>query len=126
MEEEAPTGGMPAEVTRSLGAVWKRYAATRPAGMETVIQGNRVECVMRDAVADFELGMAAQDQADGKVRDLTTYRRDASAAVAKATHHRVLGFISEHDAKTDIATEVFLLDRDPRPSQMGTEKWIAR
>ena len=32
MEEEAPAGGMPAEVTRPLGTVWKRYAEMGTAG----------------------------------------------------------------------------------------------
>ncbi len=126
MDEEAPTGGMPAEVTRSLSAVWKRYSATRPPAVETEIRGNKVRCVLHDAVGDFELGLSAQDAADGAARDLTSYRREASAAVAKATHHRVLAFISEHDAKTDTATELFLLDRDPKPAPMGDAGWIAR
>lgn len=126
MEEEAPSGGMPAEVTRSLSAVWKRYAANRPETVETEISGNRVRCVLRDAVGDFELGLSAQDDGDGAVRDMTTYRRDASAAVARATHRRVLAFISEHDAETDTATELFLLDRGPASAPMGTAGWIAR
>jgi uncharacterized protein YbcI len=126
MEQETPTGGMPAEVTRSIGAVWKRYAATRPAVIETDISGNRVRCVLRDAVSEFELGLSSQDETDGALRDLTSYRREASAAIAKATHHRVLAFISDHDEKTDTATELFLLDRDPRPAAMGTAEWIAR
>lgn len=128
MDEEAPTGGMPEEVTRSLSAVWKRYATARPDAVETQISGNRVRCVLRDAVGDFEQGLSSQEETDGAVRDLISYRRDAAKAVAKATHRRVLAFISDHDVKTDTATEIFLLERDPRSSSsaMGTEGWIAR
>ena len=126
MEEQAPAGGMPAEVTRSLSTVWKRYAASRPADVETRIIGNRVLCVVRDAVGDFQLGLSSQEATDGAARDLTSYRREASAAVAKATHRRVLAFVSDHDAKSDTATEIFLLDGDPRPAEMGTAGWIAR
>jgi hypothetical protein len=125
MEETAPDGGMSAEVTRSLSAVWKRYSATRPTNVETEIDGSKVRCVLRGAVGDFELGMSEQAEDDG-ARDMTSYRRDASAAVSRATHRRVLAFISKHDADTDTATEVFVLDRDTRSAPMGTEGWIAR
>jgi hypothetical protein len=126
MEGETPTGGMPAEVTRSIGAVWKRYAANRPDNVETRISGNKVLCVLHDAVGDFELGLSEQDETEGTARDMTSYRREASAAVAKATHRRVLAFISEHNAKTDTATELFLLDGESRAAEMGTPGWIAR
>ena len=126
MEEQAPAGGMPEEVTRSLSAVWKRYAASRPEDVETRIVGNRVLCVLRDAVGDFEQGLSAQEGTDDGARDLISYRRDASAAVARATHRRVLAFISDHDAKSGTATEIFLLDGDLRSAQMGTAGWIAR
>lgn len=128
-DETSPPADLPTEVTRSLTALWKRYAIERPAEAETEISGSVVRCVLHGAVENFEKGMAAQadDDRDGKsARDVTTYRRDAAAAVSKATHKRVLAFISDHDAKTDVATEVFVLDGSLRNAPMGSEGAIAR
>lgn len=128
MSDDASTqGDMPTEVTRSLTAVWKRYAIERPTEAETEIDGSVVRCVLRGAVESFEKGMAAQSDGDGKpARDLKTYRRDAAAAVSRATHKRVLAVISDHDAETDVATEVFVLDGGFREVPMGSEGAIAR
>jgi uncharacterized protein YbcI len=126
-EETSPAADIPAEVTRSLATVWKNYAAERPEDAETEISGDVVRCVLRGAVASFEEGMAAQPDGDGEFRrDLNTYRRDAAKAVTRVTHRRVLAFISKHDAKTDVATEVFILDDTRRRAPMGTEGAIVR
>jgi hypothetical protein len=114
--DSTPVEGLPAEISDSLGAVWKRFAAVRPRGTETEIDGNVIRCKLKDSVGDFEQGMTDDAEAgdDGHGRTTTGYRREASAAVAKATHQRVMAFISKHDAKTDLATEVFVLDSAPR------------
>lgn len=115
------------KITRSLADVWRRYAANRPAQAETQISGRVVRCTITDGVGDFEAGMAEHLAEDGDaVRDVTGYRREASAAVAKATGRRVMAFVSKHDAKTDVATETFVLDASLTPVRMGEEGWIAR
>jgi hypothetical protein len=121
-DESSPPPNTPAEVTRSLSAVWKRYAYERPENAETEISGDVVRCVFRGAVANFDAGMAAQAESDGESpRDLTDYRRDAARAVSRATRRRVLAVISKRDAKTDVATEVFILDATPRTGASGSE-----
>jgi len=108
--------GLTAEINSSLSAVWGRYATVRPKGAETEISDNVVRCTFTDSVKSFEQGMSEDADAgeNGHGRTVTTYERDASAAVAKATHRRVLAFISKHDEKTDAATEVFILDSAPQ------------
>jgi uncharacterized protein YbcI len=110
------------EISASLGGLWKLYTGTRPANIDTAIEGTRIACVLEDAVVSFDDGIAAAEAADlapGE-RRLTqqTFRQDAITAVAKSTHRRVVAFVSKHDSDTDTATEVFILDNPlaERPS----------
>jgi hypothetical protein len=109
---------LPSEITKSLGSVWRRYSEDQPVDAETEIDGDVVRCVLTDAVGGFNRGIAAAsaDDAAESERPLTeaTYRRDAIAAVSRITRRRVLAFVSNHDSKTDIAREVFVLEPLPR------------
>jgi uncharacterized protein YbcI len=116
--EPAPRPGLPAEISDSLASVWKRYAGRRPVGVETVVNGTRVACVLRDSVRQFEEAMAGDGvDDDGKQttpRTISGYEREAIEAVAKVTRQRVVAFVSDHDRGTDVAKEVFILDRPAR------------
>ena len=126
-DAQNPPVTLPVKVIRSLADVWRRYAASRPSQAHTEISGRVVRCTIPDGVKDFELGMAELVAADGEdARDLTSYRREATAAVAKSTGRRVMAFVSKHDAKTNDATETFVLDASVSPVPMGEEGWIAR
>jgi hypothetical protein len=46
---------------------------------------------------------------EGKLTQ-AAYRRDAVAAIVRATRQRVESFVSSHDRDTDVATEVFTLE----------------
>jgi hypothetical protein len=110
--------GLRAEVSGSLGSVWKQYTGERPADAATEISGNRVKCVLTapvgklaDRLAD---GSPTDGAQDGRRLTESTFRRDAMAAVKKASQRKVVAFISHHDAKTGVATELFLLERPPQ------------
>jgi hypothetical protein len=109
--------GLPAEISRSLASVWSQYASGRPSGAETVILGNRVRCVLTDAVQMLNEGLTAAEteHAPSGGRRLTpsTFRNDAIAAVKRATRRRVVAFVSDHNTQTDVATEIFLLEAPP-------------
>ena len=112
--------GMAADVNSSLAAVWKKYAGDRPTDIDTKISGRRVACVLKGTVRSFDEGMAAAAaetaNGGGEGRRLTTstFRDDAINAVGRATRRKVMAFVSDHDAKTDVATEVFILEAPPR------------
>jgi uncharacterized protein YbcI len=117
---------MPAQISSSLASVWSNYAGERPTDIDTVIRGSKISCVLRDAVKDFDDGMSASAEAEPPPeRKLTTstYRNDAIKAVERVTRRRVLAFMTDHDEKTDVATEAFILESAPRarPS-MFTER----
>jgi Na+-translocating membrane potential-generating system (MpsC) len=108
------TEGLPTEITRSLVSLWTRYAGKAPSTARTEIDGNVVTCVLADAVGSFNHVMAASQTRDtvAGVGKLTpaAYKREATAAVVRATRQRVAAFASSHDRDTDVATEVFTLE----------------
>jgi uncharacterized protein YbcI len=106
---------LPSEISRAVGSVWTHYTrGARPEGIETEITGNVVRCTLTGAVDDFEKGMAApppdDEPADARPRSANAYKLDATTAVRRLTHRKVNAFVSKHDAKSDTATEVFILD----------------
>jgi uncharacterized protein YbcI len=109
--------GLPAEISSSLASVWNQYASKRPSGAETVIRGNRVKCVLTDAVQLLHEALADAETADdpngGRRHTPSTFRNDAIAAVKRVTRRNVVAFMSDHDTQTDVATEIFLLEAPP-------------
>ena len=128
MAQEPTTQTVPEEITGSLAAVWKRYTSKRPESGKTEIKGNVVRCVMPASAEDFATCMKTPPEENHDERDpasrLLSYRRDAAQVVAKSTHCRVLAQISEHDKTTDVATEIFVLDMEPRQAAFGEPGWI--
>ena len=97
-------------ISEELRLVWDGYARTPAGTVRTEIQGDVVTCRLTDAVGSFEAAMSSP----GSYRTrptLDSYRRDAIAAVVAVTRQRVTGLVSSHDASTDVATEVFTLER---------------
>jgi uncharacterized protein YbcI len=116
VSETGERRALPAEISDSLAVVWRRYAGRRPTDVETVVRGNRICCVLKDSVRGFEEGLAAVESGgEGKpARTIAQYRREAVDAVTRASRRRVMAFVSDHDPDSDVATEVFILDRPPR------------
>jgi hypothetical protein len=116
-ESIEPTS-LPSEITKSFGSVWRRYSDEEPSDAQTEIDGDVVRCLLKGAVGGFNRAMASAraDESQEAERPLTeaSYRRDAMAAVARTTRRRVLAFVSDHDAKTDVAREVFILEPQRR------------
>ena len=105
------------KVGASLASVWARYFGARPSEAETTLDANAVRWVLAQGTSEFEQGMAAE-AAEGEPplpeRTMYGYKRDTSAAVAKATGRRVMAMISKHNAKTGVATETFILETPPK------------
>ena len=102
-----------AQIGSSLSAVWARYAGARPTDPETQVDGDVVRWILPEGTSQFEAGMAAEPEPGerpGPVRTPTGYRREAAAAVSRATHAKVLAIISRHDTKTGIVRDAFVLE----------------
>jgi hypothetical protein len=116
--EPREPGSLPSEITKSFGSVWRKYSDEQPSSAQTEIEGNVVRCVLTDAVAGFNRGMAlARTEGSPTAErqlDEGTYRRDAMAAVARTTRRRVVALISNRDDRTGVAREVFILELERR------------
>jgi hypothetical protein len=119
VSDEAQTAVQPLNtaISNALGLVWKDYAGQR-FSVKTDVAGTKISCILENSVQSFNDGIAGTIQdPEGPppaTRTLAGYRRAAIEAVAKATHQRVSAFVSKHNAKTDVATEVFILAAPPR------------
>jgi hypothetical protein len=99
------------ELRRSLGSIWQRHAGGRPSAATIEISGNVVTFVMVDAVS-----AAPEPAEDGSAPDEALspdsgdYKLDVIAAVTRITGRRVRGFIPKRNAKTDVATDTYILE----------------
>lgn len=85
------------EISQSMTAVRERFVGTRPTDVKTEIGGDTVRCTLQNAPAPSP-------------EDMTRYRSAAMSAVARVTGRKILALMNNQDKKTDVATEVFLLD----------------
>jgi hypothetical protein len=116
--EPAPEGVAPTpseelstEIGASLASVWARYAGSRPPSAETELDGNAVRWILAGGAGEIEKGIAASDGEDGRpMRTERGYRRELTTALQRVTRRRVSAHISKDDAKTGVASEVFILE----------------
>lgn len=112
-----PVNDLSAQIGTSLASVWARYVGARPDKAETELDGTVVRWKVTDGVEEFDKGMSAEADDDGKPiapRTMPGFKRDTSAAVAKTTKRKVMAMISKHDGKTGLATETFILEQAPK------------
>jgi hypothetical protein len=103
------------EIARSLGVVWQDFAGQRPRSIEVEVGRDRIECVIDERPPAAQDGVDADD-ADhaGLSPHSAGYGYRASAAVARITHRRVVGFIPKRDTENEVSTQVFVLRRELR------------
>ena len=96
-------------INRSMGSVWQRHTGERPISISTEIGTDKVRCVIEGADAPA----VVEDEAEAQVAMLLTasgQRNEAIESVRRATHRRVVGFISKRDDKAGTSTQTFILD----------------
>ena len=112
-QDQAEPRTLTDEIEAALAAVWARYVGARPTDAEIERDGNVVRLILPDGTAQFDRAMTANAEApetDEPRRTVAGYEREAARAVSRTTRRRVGAMISKHDAKSGIATEVFILD----------------
>ncbi len=101
------------EINRSIGSVWQRHAGGRPSSVTTEVNGDVIKCVMQDAVSTIGTHPPDEEAApDAPARspNSVTYRNEAMWMVTRLTGRKVLGFIPVRDAKSDVASDTFVLE----------------
>jgi hypothetical protein len=98
-----------AELTRSLTAIWQHNAGAKPSATNAEVSPEKVRFVLADAVAG-EPHEPVGEHEDPRSTETARYRTEAIAAVTRITGRKVLGYIPKRDAKTDVATDTYLLE----------------
>ena len=102
------------EIARSLGSVWQRFSGQRPKSTNVEIDQDVVRCVIEERKPTQESD-DDDDEATGELRlSSAGLKHNATAAVTRITGRQVVAFIPKRDAKTEVSTQTFLLDRPPR------------
>lgn len=112
-QEQAAPRSLSDEIEASFASVWARYVGARPTDVEIELDGSVVRMILPGGTEQFKRAMGADaEPVEGRERPLTVagYEREVSKAVSKTTRRRVDAMISKHNAKTGIATEVFILE----------------
>jgi hypothetical protein len=103
------------EIEASLASIWARHSGGgRPSGAVVAVESGVVRWTLPNGLAELEEGLATTAEADeaesrAPVRTTHSYKRETSAAVARATGRKVNARVSKLDKKTGVATESFIL-----------------
>ena len=100
-------------INRSIGSVWQRHTGARPDAISTEIGADKVRCVIEGSDDSAPAEEAdAEPAADAPVLlTVSAHRNESIESVRRATHRRVVGFISKRDEKAGTSTQTFILDR---------------
>lgn len=99
------------EISTTMAALWTRYAGAGPSSAYTEIRENEVTISLVGVVANFERRTAPDGGAETAPLTMTSYKREAQATVGRLTHRRVLSITTGHDRESDVATDVFELEK---------------
>jgi uncharacterized protein YbcI len=111
-------GSLSSAVSSHIVRLFSEYTGRGPTRARTFIRANVVVCVTHDNMTKGERRLVEAGQAD-TVKSIrrtfqTTMRDDLIAGIETLTDCNVISFMSDHDAVTDHAAEVFVLDAEPK------------
>ena len=98
-------------INRSMGSVWQRHTGARPDAISTEIGADKVRCVIEGSTTPPAVDEDAEPAPEAPVLiSDSAHRNEAIESVRRATHRRVVGFISKRDEKAGTSTQTFILD----------------
>jgi uncharacterized protein YbcI len=105
---------LPGAISDSLALVWREHTGRKPPGSRTYIREDLVVCVLRGGMSPYEKQLISQEE-DPVVWTMREHMQaavehDEVAEVERLTGRRVTSFLSDHDTKSDVAAELFLLE----------------
>jgi uncharacterized protein YbcI len=116
--DERRPGSLAADISRLVVRLVAEYTGRGPTKARTMIRDNVVLCVTEDNMTKGErrLVQAGEEELVVTVRRKfqTTMHDDLVGGVELLTGRKVISFLSDHNAETDHAAEVFVLDGSPR------------
>lgn len=115
--EAIADGRLPGAISNSLALVWREHTGRKPPGARTYIREDLVLCLLRGGMSPYEKQLISHEENPmvWTMREhmQTAVQHDEVAEVERLTGRRVMSFLSDHDTKSDVAAELFLLEPLP-------------
>src|SRR3954464_12397391 len=115
--QDRTPGSLAAAVSRHVVRLFAEYTGRGPTRARTLIRENVVLCVTQDGMTKAERRLAQEGEIDLVVtirrKFQTTMRGDLVGGIEVLTGRKVVSFLSDHNAETDHAAEIFVLDGPP-------------
>jgi uncharacterized protein YbcI len=110
---EAGDNNLSREIAKAMVALYKEYVGRGPTRARAHISDDLVAVILEDTMTKAEQTLAEENEEDlvrGVRRVLQgKFREDAVEIVERLTGHKVKAFLSDHDIKSDVACETFVL-----------------
>ena len=118
--DERTPGSLPAAISKHVVRLVAEYTGRGPTKARTTIRDNVVVCMTEDNMTKAERRLVQEGERELVVtirrRFQTTMRDDLVSGIELLTGRKVVSFLSDHNAETDHAAEVFVLDGPPHVS----------
>ena len=118
--QDRTPGSLAAAVSRHVVRLFAEYTGRGPTRARTIIRENVVLCVTQDGMTKAERRLTQEGESDLVVtirrQFQTTMRDDLVGGMEVLTGRKVVSFLSDHNAETDHAAEIFILDGPPETS----------
>ena len=110
-------GPLSMEISNLVVRLFSEYTGRGPTKARTTIRDNVVVCIAQNNLTKAERRLVGEGEAELVVsirrKFQRTMRDDLVGGVEMLTGRKVVSFLSDHDAETDYASEVFVLDGQP-------------
>jgi uncharacterized protein YbcI len=120
VEEHIPGRSLPMEISNLIVRLFSEYTGRGPNKARTVIRDNLVICVTHGNMTKGERRLVQEGEGAMVVsirrKFQTTMREDLVGGVELLTGRKVVSFLSDHNAETDHAAEVFVLEEAATPA----------
>jgi uncharacterized protein YbcI len=120
VEEHTPGRSVPMEISNLIVRLFSEYTGRGPNKARTIIRDNLVICVTHGNMTKGERRLVQEGEGAMVVsirrKFQTTMRDDLVGGVELLTGRKVVSFLSDHNAETDHAAEVFVLEEAATPA----------
>jgi uncharacterized protein YbcI len=120
VEEHTPGRSLSMEISNLIVRLFSEYTGRGPNKARTIIRDNLVICVTHGNMTKGERRLVQEGEGAMVVsvrrKFQTTMRDDLVGGVELLTGRKVISFLSDHNAETDHAAEVFVLEEPATPA----------
>ena len=121
VEEQHQGRSLPMEISNLIVRLFSEYTGRGPNKARTIIRDNFVICITHGNMTKGERRLVQEGEGEMVVsvrrKFQMTMQEDLVGGVEMLTGRKVVSFMSDHNADTDHAAEVFVLEEEPAPER---------